>query len=712
MANLYYGNNGVMDLLPETLDKLKKLPASWKVILNVRPVSAKTARELDAIVITSHAIHVLEFKRRKNPIHIVTESRWLCNGQEMRNSVGGESPAEQVLNSTEEFEKILKHKLPKMARHVYPWVVLETYNSKNRIGTPVRVMKARDWQDDGWAKVANGPDHLEELLKCREASVDDTLSDSDFDGLRKFLGAKPLGNLSVQGHLLLLDAKQRMKNTRIQFTTTVSGKTFEAVTDNQGGFEVLGLPMEPFEVAVPEHSDLRVLPGATFKATTELYILHVFLISPHVSEQRVQELLQPELSRLSGDVEAVLALAEDSETRIHRLEQEMASTRQTVDTLLNSAASENNEVMLNTVDQLAQRIAALEKEKRQVEAVSFIPADVLRQEALEPLQNELEAIKSRVEQLEGKVTQVEQLASQAHQKSEVAVAQVAELTGQVDEVAIQADQAQTRATQAHTRATEAQKRAVSAEEHASSSASSARQAQGHAAISEVKARRAAEEAQRSRAVQAERLEHERTIHLTNEDRKKKRSEALKLSSIVGAAGGILSMQPLPFADNVILAPMQIWLVVRIGQIYGQSVTQDAALKLLGTLGFGFAAQHLTVAMYKFVPGLTFGLGPFTVFGFTVLLGAMTAMFYERGQMPDKAEQKAVMNGVKNLLKDRAFAAEIKEMGTSVAAEFKNRGYRTKSEDLQAVFQTASERARPIGERLERELFKREENAAE
>ena len=711
MASIFYGNNGVMDLQPATLDKLRKLPASWKVILNVRPVSSRTARELDAIVITQRAVHVLEFKRKARPVQIVTESRWLCDGGELRNSLG-ESPAEQVLNGTREFEDILKNKLPKLAQHVFPWVVLETYNSSNRIGTPSRFMKAKDWQDDGWAKVANGSDHLRELLERREGNLDKTLSDSDFENLRKFLGAKPLGNLSVQGHLLLLDTKQRMKNTKVQFRTTISGKTFEAVTDVHGSFEVLGLPMEPFEVTVPEHPDLRVLPGATFKANTELYILHVFLISPQVTEEGVQELLQPELGRLSNDVEAVLALAEDSEARVAKLEQELSSTRQTIETLLNSAAADSNEVMLNTVDHLVQRITALEKEKRQVEAVSFIPPDVLRQDALEPLQQELEALQNRVAHLEGKVTHVQQLAGEAHHKAEVAVTQVAGLSGRVDEVATQADHAQTNAAQAHSTATEAKKRAISAEELASTSATSAKQAQGHAAMSEAEAKRAAEEARHSKAVQADRLEHERTVYTTSEDRKKKRSEALKLSAIVGAAGGILSMQPLPFADNVILAPMQIWLVVRIGQIYGQSVTQDAALKLLGTLGFGFAAQHATVALYKLIPGLTFGLGPFTVFGFTVLLGAMTAMFYERGRMPDKAEQKEVINGVKNLLKDKAFAAEIKDMGTSVAAEFKSRGYRTRTEDLQAVFQTASERARPIGERLERELFKREGSSAE
>lgn len=165
------------------------------------------------------------------------------------------------------------------------------------------------------------------------------------------------------------------------------------------------------------------------------------------------------------------------------------------------------------------------------------------------------------------------------------------------------------------------------------------------------------------------------------------------------------MQPIPFADNVILPPMPMWLAVCIGQIYGQSMTQDAAPKLLGTLGFGFAAQHATVALYKLIPGLTFGLGPFTVFGFTVLLSAMTALFYERGRTASPAERRVLLSGIKKLLRGSTFAQEIKDMGTDAFNTFKANGSKTRPEDLKAVFDTLGERAKPIGDRIERELFR-------
>lgn len=726
MASLYYANNGVIDLRPGTLDALRRLPKGWDVILNLRPTNGETARELDAVVITERAIHVLEFKRRKDPITIVSDSRWLCNGREIRNTVkGGESPAEQVYNSDQAFQEALTGKLAKLRQLTVPWVVLETFNARNRHGNEAHPMPADRWHDAGWVKVIHGLDHLGTLLARREENLPRCISDADAVQCRRHFGAKPLGQLTVQGVALMLDRRERLATARLAFTSTVNKVNFEVVTDEHGAFELQGLPLEPFEVEVPEYPALRVLPGSTFKAHTELLVMHLFLVQPQVSEEQVRTLLQGELKGVQQDVEAVVALAQDAEGRLARLEAQLQEARQSISAMLSIPDFQGNEVMQDTINTLAARVEHLERERRQAEALTYLDVEVFRHDALEPLRLELTALAERVQALEGQVAAAGEVATTAYRKAENLEFRVEDVYGRTTKAQQDATAARQQASSAYRKAEhlefrvenvfetakdarqtarQAKQQAGSAAKSAENSASAARQAQGHAARSEAEAAKAAQEAAVSREAQQGRLDFERSKYLTEEERRAKRAEALKLSAIVGAAGGILSMQPLPFADNVILAPMQIWLVVRIGQLYGQSIGQDAALKLIGTLGFGFAAQHATVAMYKFLPGLNFGLGPFTVFGFTVLLGAVTAMFYERGQMPDKAEQKAVLNGLRALLKDRAFATEIKDLGSAVGAEFKARGYKTRPDDLKAVFDTASERARPIGERLERELF--------
>lgn len=697
MASLYYANNGVMDLNSGTLEALRRLPKAWDVILNLRPLNGKTARELDAVVITQRAVHVLEFKRRKAPVTIVSDSCWLIGGREDRNRVqDGESPSEQVCNSAKAFQDVLTGKFTRLRPLTLPWVVLEVLNPANRVGS-AQSMPTHSWHDVGWAKVIHGLDHLETLLRRREQKMADCITDMDAEHFRRHFGAKPLGQLTTQGVALLLDSGEQLRDTELCLTTLNTRQVFKATTDGAGAFELQGMPMEPFEVTVPSLPELRVLPGATFKAHTELLVMHLFLVRPQVSEERVQELLGAELNRVRSDVDAVLELAQDAEQRVATLEGELAQTRQTIETLMDVSSTQGNEVMHQTINGLIAKVEELERQRRQVEAVTYLDPEVVRQDALAPLQAELQALATRVGALETRLDKVGKTANRADQEAR-------RVSQKTEKLAVRLEDVFGTATTAQHTARVAEERAGEAEKSADVSARHAHKAQGHAAMSEEEARRAAEEAKVSREVQENELKFKQAVYLTEEERRQKRAEALKLSAIVGAAGGIISMQPIPFADNVILTPMQIWLVVRIGQFYGQSITQDAALKLLGTVGFGFAAQHATVALYKLVPGLTFGLGPFTVFGFTVLLGAATALFYERGSAPNKAEQKALIGGVKTLLKDRPFREEVMAMGRSVFNEFKVRGYKTGADDLKAVFDVAGEGARPIGERLERELF--------
>lgn len=729
MATLYYGNNSVMDLHVETLAALRRLPSSWDVILNLRPVTGQTARELDAVVLTGRAVHVLEFKRRRAPIQIVTESRWLCEGHEIRNSVlGGESPAEQVRNSAEAFKESLKVHFPRLRDRVLPCVVLERFNPQSRKGTPADFMPQDRWHEVGWAKVIHGLRDLETLLKRREENLTADISDADRRNFRRHFGAKPLGELTVQGHALLLDSHTRLQHTTLRFTTVSTGQVAEVTTDANGGFELQGLPMEPIEVTVPDLPDLRVLPGSTFKANTELLIMHVFLVGPQVSEAQVREWLERELGQVRQDVEAVLDLAGDAGEKVARLDQQVAEMQRTIDTLLTVPNADDNSTLMATVDGLVEKLEALERQRRQVDAAAFLDADLVRRDALGPLEAHLSVLDERLSAVESRLGTVAATAAQAQRDASGAYRRAQDLTVKVDDVVERVQTAERTSEEAGQQARGAYRKAehlefrvervydtartahTTAERAEQQAGHAARQAQASATSATHAAQassQSAQEAAFSREAQEGLLALERTKYLTEEERRAKRAEALKLSSIVGAAGGIISMQPIPFADNVILTPMQIWLVVRIGQIYGQSMTQDAALKLLGTLGFGFAAQHATVALYKLIPGLTFGLGPFTVFGFTVLLGAMTALFYERGRAASNAERRVLLGGIKSLLRDRTFAQEIKDMGTEAFSTFKANGSKTRPEDFKAVIDTLSERAKPIGDRIERELFGKE-----
>lgn len=634
--------------MPETMAALRSLPERWQVILNARPTGAHHTREIDALVVTERALHLIEFKYRKGIAHIKSDAEWWFDGYPEK-----QSPAIQAQQTADAFKTWLKGdgQLRNLQGGVLPWVVLERHDPLHRTGsTPMREDR---YYDVGFTKVISGVHRLQDLLLKREKYDHKKLPWNGIDShdarlLIEHMGAKPLDTLTIQGRVMTLEEGRGLEGIRLLIQSSVTqgpqlGFTCDVTTDEQGQFTVVGAPIGEFQVQVQgtEHLDgWTALPATPIQPQTSFALVTLYLVRPGLTESQIQNLLQTGLQETRRDVSDLQSwMLEQDDQRIQNEERLR---------LLEERAAQSLEQEAPDLDAVWTELDRLRADQHKLAQLDAADLRQLAADALTPLRTELAAVNTRLDDMTARVGVTERQAAQASQL------------------------ATTSAQQART----------------ASDAS----------------RQAAEEARQSRVVQERRLDHEQTVHNLSEERRSKRTEALKLSAIVGAAGGILSMQPLPFADNVILAPMQIWLVVRIGQMYGQSVTQDAALKLLGTLGFGFAAQHATVAMYKLIPGLTFGLGPFTVFGFTVLLGAMTATFYERGQMPSKAEQKALLNSIKTLLKDKELAADIRQMGTVIAAEFKTRGYKTRAEDLQAVFGKASEQARPIGERLERELF--------
>lgn len=71
----------------------------------------------------------------------------------------------------------------------------------------------------------------------------------------------------------------------------------------------------------------------------------------------------------------------------------------------------------------------------------------------------------------------------------------------------------------------------------------------------------------------------------------------------------IAIQPIPFADIIILTPVQIYMGSRIAAIRGVPVSESEAEEILkeivGALGLGFLAQYAAITIWKF---LTAGFG--------------------------------------------------------------------------------------------------------
>ena len=162
----------------------------------------------------------------------------------------------------------------------------------------------------------------------------------------------------------------------------------------------------------------------------------------------------------------------------------------------------------------------------------------------------------------------------------------------------------------------------------------------------------------------------------------KRKKALSWSAAVGGLGALIALQPIPFADNIILTPLQIGLVMSIGRLYGHTVTKQLALKTFSVIGMGFIAQNVTIAAYKFIPGAFF-LGGITVPVFTILLGLLAALYFERGETLSPLQQAKLLTKIGAVLRKPEHVLEIKNQGSSLFDKLKAKNFRIKPEEAQA-----------------------------
>ncbi len=231
---------------------------------------------------------------------------------------------------------------------------------------------------------------------------------------------------------------------------------------------------------------------------------------------------------------------------------------------------------------------------------------------------------------------------------------------------------------------EAQNAAASAASSADEAKKSVRLTEDHLALEQARDRTSAEQV--SFAIERRRL----------------RSQALVVSAAVGGAGALISMQPIPFADNLILTPMQIGLVLWIGHLYGRPATDRILVKILGVTGLGMLAQSTTIALYKLIPG-AFMLGSVTVPAFTILIGFLAVLYFESGRTLTVKKQAAVMTKIGAMLSDRAVLNEIKVAGAGLFQELKARRFKVTPTAFREILQNVKSEDSAIAGHLDQLL---------
>lgn len=122
--------------------------------------------------------------------------------------------------------------------------------------------------------------------------------------------------------------------------------------------------------------------------------------------------------------------------------------------------------------------------------------------------------------------------------------------------------------------------------------------------------------------------------------------------------GAIAVEPLPFADLLLITPVQLKMVLHIGKIYGFEVSPERAQEIVRELGvtvaYGMAARQVMRGLAKLALPLLGGLitAP-AVYGWTYALGRLAENYFEtrRAGLPaDRQQQVQVVQDARKRVK--------------------------------------------------------------
>jgi uncharacterized protein (DUF697 family) len=103
---------------------------------------------------------------------------------------------------------------------------------------------------------------------------------------------------------------------------------------------------------------------------------------------------------------------------------------------------------------------------------------------------------------------------------------------------------------------------------------------------------------------------------------------------------------IPGADMPVLTATQMRLVLRIAACYGQEISQQRAIELLGVLGAGLGFRQLARSMLDFIPVAGWVLQSAIAYAGTRAVGTAAVQYFERGAVADVSNVRAFAEGAR------------------------------------------------------------------
>ncbi|MBP1560624.1 MAG: hypothetical protein J6C96_05190 [Oscillospiraceae bacterium] len=114
--------------------------------------------------------------------------------------------------------------------------------------------------------------------------------------------------------------------------------------------------------------------------------------------------------------------------------------------------------------------------------------------------------------------------------------------------------------------------------------------------------------------------------MTKEQKTKCHAIIHPAATAAGAVGAGLAQ--LPCSDNVILVPIQIGMIVALGQVFGLEILESAAQSMLATALTSTVGRGISQALIGWIPGIGNAINASTAAGLTETIGWIIAKTFD------------------------------------------------------------------------------------
>ncbi len=117
-----------------------------------------------------------------------------------------------------------------------------------------------------------------------------------------------------------------------------------------------------------------------------------------------------------------------------------------------------------------------------------------------------------------------------------------------------------------------------------------------------------------------------------------------INTAATSAGAAVFANPVPVSDFLILVPIQIGMVIKLGALYGETIDKKSAVEIVTTLGAGVATRVIFQTVVSWVPGIKNVLGPPVASAATYGMGKAAKKYFTGQGVPTEEELKAEVEG--------------------------------------------------------------------